>query len=77
MERRDYDAGAERFRNWKDRFVDVLYIINVILIAATVIILLLKYVVGVWHGVPAWIPRAMFAVGWCAIWVALSMKEGK
>ena len=77
MERRDHDAGAERSRKRKDRFTDVLYAVNLILVGVVVVILLLKYVVGVWHGIPEWIPRAIFAVGWCAIWVALGMKEDK
>ena len=68
---------AEPKRTRKDIFTNVLYTANILLASATVVVLLLKYVIGVWHGIPGWVPRAMFAVGWCAIWVALSMKEDK
>jgi hypothetical protein len=74
MERRNNPA-VKPCRGWKDICRSILYAVNLILIGVIVVVLLLKYVFGVLHGVPAWIPRATFAVGFCSISVALCMED--
>ena len=48
MERRDHDAGAERSRNWKDRFVDVMIPVNLILAGVVAGIALCKFCPEFW-----------------------------
>lgn len=69
------NPAVKSCRNWKDIFHSILYAINLVLIGVIVVALLLKYVFGVLHGVPAWIPTVTFVMGFCGISVALCMED--
>ena len=83
MERRDHDAEAERSRNRKDRFVDMMVAVNLILAGAAAGIALCKLCPPFWHWLNSgwmespWIPKAMVAAGGLCISVALCIGEDK
>ena len=75
MERRDHDAGAERSRNWKDWFCEVLRIAGLFLVGVIIGIVMCKFGLNSWIDKNPWFCLATLFTGGTCIAVSLCMED--